>query len=126
MFSLKRKSFYISDTVIQLIDRLRSAVMEKKLQVMLLTERTDILAVASSYPEPADAKLTPLLSCLSLNLGSWKPGMLLAIPSFSAAQPQQSFRRKNISLNNGEHHLVVKKRYDLLEKSVEVLQREIN
>lgn len=52
-----------------------------KSQVML----TELLAVASSYPEPADAKLTPLLSCPDLNLGSRNPGILLAIPSFSAA-----------------------------------------
>jgi hypothetical protein len=43
------------------------------------------LAVLSSYPEPPDAKLTPLLSWASLRLGSKKPGIVLAIPSFSAA-----------------------------------------
>ncbi|WVZ78233.1 hypothetical protein U9M48_025979, partial [Paspalum notatum var. saurae] len=58
------------------------------LAILLCCWLTDLLAVASSYPEPADAKLTPaVLSCPGFNIGSRKPGMLLAMPSFSAAKP---------------------------------------
>lgn len=51
----------------------------------MLRRHTILLAVLSSYPEPPDAKLTPLLSWASLRFGSKKPGIILDMPSFSAA-----------------------------------------
>ena len=52
------------------------------------------LAVSGSYPEPAEAKLTPVISSSKLSVGSKYGGTYSLIPAYEAAstQPNQSLK----------------------------------
>lgn len=108
-YSWKGENVASSYTVIRWPSSPDAVLWWKIYMCRLCCWHTDLLAVASSYPEPADAKLTPLLSCPGFNFGSRKPGMLLAIPSFSAAQPESC--AVSILLNSSEHHKSCKQKH---------------